>query len=517
MLVEAFIWSCAVNAALSLAMGGFLLSSSPATRLKSCWIAVSFATAVWSAGQATMASASHYETAYRAAIIANGASLAIPVFLYFTVVSLTGLKFPGFQWVLLTSTVVTQVLNATGHIYDVAPIAPFSFYTQAQSAYPLYVIHLLATFSVSGYLLLKAANTPDPRRRKQMLLLFWGTEISFLAGLTTIPLEIGLPIFPWGLPVIPLYVISVGYAILRYEFFELKVALRRASVGLLIYALSAVVLAPLMWPTLSSLRNSQPDIVLSCIVVGALSAAFFASGPLIYVLLTAKSERLRIFLSSGLSHDLRSPLAAIQSASEILKSLMASPDIDRQRVHAYLDMIDRNANRLRLFSNDMIELIRTSESVGPERRTKIALRELTDEVLHLLRPNIESSGVSVHVTLDEKTTPLANSHALQSVLLNLFSNAIRFSPNGRIHFETSLKGQEIHFSMEDNGAGLEPGEEKRIFDRFHRIAGPNGGAGLGLTIAKGWIEAHGGRIWAESPGVGKGTKISFTLPADAKT
>jgi two-component system, OmpR family, sensor histidine kinase VicK len=103
------------------------------------------------------------------------------------------------------------------------------------------------------------------------------------------------------------------------------------------------------------------------------------------------------------------------------------------------------------------------------------------------------------------------------VIQNLLSNAIKYSPDGgRVILAARCERHELVVSVQDQGLGMPAGELDRIFDRFHRVGGEVtrsiGGTGLGLAICKGLVEAHGGQIWAESEGEGKGSTFSFTLP-----
>ena len=111
----------------------------------------------------------------------------------------------------------------------------------------------------------------------------------------------------------------------------------------------------------------------------------------------------------------------------------------------------------------------------------------------------------------------ADQRRIYQVVQNLLTNAVKYSPHGGgISMSACTRGRELVVSITDQGLGIPAMELDRIFDRFHRVQGEVsrgiGGTGLGLAICKGLVEAHGGRIWAESEGVGKGSTFRFTLP-----
>jgi histidine kinase len=111
----------------------------------------------------------------------------------------------------------------------------------------------------------------------------------------------------------------------------------------------------------------------------------------------------------------------------------------------------------------------------------------------------------------------ADESKLKQVLFNLLSNAIKFTPaGGKVLLEGSSNEHEVIVSILDTGIGIAPEEQPRIFGKFYQVYSAEGksasGPGLGLTLAKSYIELHGGRIWVESEGLGKGSRFTFTLP-----
>jgi signal transduction histidine kinase len=137
-----------------------------------------------------------------------------------------------------------------------------------------------------------------------------------------------------------------------------------------------------------------------------------------------------------------------------------------------------------------------------------------------LAPHSESKRISLHLELAPDLPPiLADEDRAVQVLTNLMGNALQYTPEGgRVTISAKRINDEIQISVHDTGIGIPPEQLAHIFDRFYRVDKSRsrqngGGSGIGLTIARALIEAHGGRIWADSAGEGEGSTFTFTLPA----
>jgi two-component system sensor histidine kinase BaeS len=226
-----------------------------------------------------------------------------------------------------------------------------------------------------------------------------------------------------------------------------------------------------------------------------------------------RQEALRRELAANVSHDLATPLTAIQGFTEAL--LDGVIEDDRQREET-LRVIAKEVVRLRRLVDDLGHLSRVE---SPRLRLDLAslnLATLVDETLAVLQPELEAKGVQAR-NLIEPETPLAlaDTDKLTQVLLNLLDNALRYTPSGgEITISTTTEPGRVVVLVQDTGAGIALEHLNRIFDRFYRAdASRNaatGGSGLGLAIVKAIIEAHGGEVGIESA-PGRGTSIWFTL------
>lgn len=211
------------------------------------------------------------------------------------------------------------------------------------------------------------------------------------------------------------------------------------------------------------------------------------------------------------SHDLRAPLASINAMLEALEDGLAQPDeyvpVLRERVHVLSGIID-----------DLFELARIDAGVLTLELSDAALERVVADCVR----GFEAQARSQHVRLETRVAaPLPAARCapdkVERVLFNLLTNALRHTPSdGSIAVLVTAGPEMIEVAVEDSGSGLEPTAERRMFERFWR-GDPSrsaDGAGLGLAIAQGLVEAQGGRIWAENR-PGGGARVAFALPLAA--
>jgi signal transduction histidine kinase len=213
------------------------------------------------------------------------------------------------------------------------------------------------------------------------------------------------------------------------------------------------------------------------------------------------------------SHDLRTPLAALKAMLEALEDGLVEPE-------TYIPALQEQTAILMRLVDDLFELARIDAGVLTLELRDTPLRDVIDPCLTALGPQAHARHVTLEARVAEPA-PAARCSASQveRVLLNLLTNALRHTPSdGSVAVVVERDGRQVRVSVEDTGEGLEPGTERRMFERFWRgdssRTRASGGAGLGLAIAQGLVEAQGGRIWAEQRPDG-GARVSFTLPAAA--
>jgi two-component system sensor histidine kinase KdpD len=227
-----------------------------------------------------------------------------------------------------------------------------------------------------------------------------------------------------------------------------------------------------------------------------------------------ESERLRNSLLSLVSHDLRTPLAAIIGSVSGLIELgtILDPTVSRE----LLQNIYSEAERLSRLVNNLLQATRLE--AGIELRKELcALEEVVEVALRRLAESLNQRPVVTDVPANLPMVPM-DGILLEQVMLNLLDNALRYTPAGTpIEVSASLQNGSVLVAVADRGPGLLPEDLNKVFEKFYRgqDRSEQSGAGLGLAICRGIVEAHGGRIWAENH-PGGGALFRFTLPLEAQ-
>jgi signal transduction histidine kinase len=208
------------------------------------------------------------------------------------------------------------------------------------------------------------------------------------------------------------------------------------------------------------------------------------------------------------SHDLRTPVASIQAMLDAIEDGLAS-------VEEYLPALHQQTHTLASLIDDLFELARIDAGALTLELRDARLPRLVSACVRGLEAEARARRVHLETQLDESLPAVrcAPEH-VQRVLLNLMTNALRHTPSDGAVLVTARRGAvELEVSVEDTGSGLTEEAQRRMFERFWRgdASRSSGSAGLGLAIARGFIEAQGGRIWAENR-PGGGARFAFTLP-----
>jgi two-component system, OmpR family, phosphate regulon sensor histidine kinase PhoR len=225
-------------------------------------------------------------------------------------------------------------------------------------------------------------------------------------------------------------------------------------------------------------------------------------------------ETLRKDFVANVSHELRTPITAVRSAVDTLRLTM---DDDRASSDRFVDIIDRNAQRLGALVEDLLDLSRIeSKDYKPEAKP-VSLRATADQVLTMLRTRIEEKHIDVHNEIGAELPPArADRRALEQVFTNLLDNAIKYSGAGtHVRLTATTRDGMLRVEISDTGPGIEPRHLPRLFERFYRVDSGRsrdmGGTGLGLSIVKHLVEAMNGSIGVEST-PGSGSTFWFTMP-----
>ncbi|HLX58521.1 MAG TPA: ATP-binding protein [Ktedonobacteraceae bacterium] len=234
-------------------------------------------------------------------------------------------------------------------------------------------------------------------------------------------------------------------------------------------------------------------------------------------------ERARRDFIANISHELRTPLASVRLLAETLEEAI---DTDHEKAQAFVEKIENEVQHLTALVSELLDLSRIESGQTPMSIEPVEAELLVREVMARVLPLAQRHRVQLRTEIEQgKTLVAADSKQITRVLVNLLHNAIKFTPSGGtvvIGTRPHSAGTAQSFFVRDTGVGIPPEDLPRIFERFYKVnrarskAGfgaswGSGGSGLGLAIARHLVEAHGGRIKAESA-LGQGSTFTFTLP-----
>ncbi len=223
-------------------------------------------------------------------------------------------------------------------------------------------------------------------------------------------------------------------------------------------------------------------------------------------------ENMRRDFISNVSHELRTPLAALKALTE---TLLAGALQDPPAARRFLEQTETEVDSLSLMVNELLELSRIESGRVPLNLQPTRPIDIIQPAVERLQLQADRNGLTLSIDCHEDLPAvLVDAARVQQVVVNLLHNAIKFtSSGGSVTVHAERQGQSVRFVVSDTGIGIAPDDLPRIFERFYKVdrSRATSGTGLGLAIARHLVEAHGGRIWAESE-LEKGSTFYFTIP-----
>jgi len=362
------------------------------------------------------------------------------------------------------------------------------------------------------YLLFKSfRKTQEVIKKQQIKYLLLGTGIGFISGSTNYFLWYGIPVLPYLNILVSIYVLLTTFAILKYHLFEIRVILTELLVGVigLLLLVQAMTAESFTWQILG-----LGLFVLFCVFGYLLIKSVMLEiqrRQEIEKIDKAKSE----FISIA-SHQLRTPLTAVKGyISMILEGTYGQLAEKQMRP---LENVYQSNERLIRLVNDLLNLSRLDAGKIEFSPELTSLEEMVSGVVKELRINAEKKGL--YMKMEKPTRPLPkimiDQDKLRQVILNIVDNAIKYTKDGGITFELKKLDEQEEIKVSDTGEGMTEKELNSLFQMFSRATAGTQlhaeGAGLGLYVARQFVEMHGGKIWAESPGKGKGSTFIVQLP-----
>jgi len=221
---------------------------------------------------------------------------------------------------------------------------------------------------------------------------------------------------------------------------------------------------------------------------------------------------------ANMSHELRTPLNAIIGFSEILQDELYGPLTDQQV--KYVAYVRESGYHLLSVINEILDLAKIESGTMDLDFSEVYLADVLEAALATVSDKAKRNDIGLEVGIDESLSSipiLADVTKLKQILFNLLSNAVKFAaPGGNVTLTAQRNGEQLKMSVSDTGIGLRPQDLERIFAPFEQLDGSynrrRGGTGLGLALTKNLVELHGGRVWADSEGLGKGSTFTVVIP-----
>ena len=222
-----------------------------------------------------------------------------------------------------------------------------------------------------------------------------------------------------------------------------------------------------------------------------------------------RSEQLKTALLDAVTHDLRTPLTSIKAAISTVRSENVTPEVQQE----LFEVIEQESDRLNHFIQELMDLAKLQAgTIIPENRT-VAADEIIEDALERAGPLLDRHPVEVDIAPDLPALQV-DPRLISQVIFNLVENAAKHSGAGTpISISVQQNDGSIGFAVTDRGPGISPELRNQVFEKFFR-AGTQPGLGMGLAIARGIVQAHGGKIWIEDSAGGQGTSVQFQIPLE---
>lgn len=520
----------------SLLIGGFMafvsgllvLLNDKEKRENQAWFAMTVSTSIWSFGYFFMTITGSKANASIANLVLHDAAIFIPLF-YFLLVLFSTKNYEKFKYLFYTFCLVAIVFlfinPLNDFVSDLVPKAGFNF---AQVPGPLYIYYfiyfsVLVTLgiAVSLYSIFKSDN--EDQKIRYRYIIYFTLAAAIGGGSVFATTFFGIP--PYPLILFSLYPVITGYAILRHQLFNVKVI----AAQLITFILWFSILVRMFFA--SSVKEQFANAVLFFISIflgillirsvkkevnqrekiESLAADLETANSHLKELDQQKSE----FVSLA-SHQLRGPLTAIKGYASMLLDDDFGPI--EGPVRDAVDKMYQSTQDLVVVVGDYLDVSRIEQGRMKYDFSDFDMKELIATTITELKPNIERAKLAISFDYDAGATFMvhADQGKIRQVIGNLLDNSIKYTPKGSIHvWLQKTPENKILISISDTGVGIRPEILPRLFEKFTRAPDASKtnilGTGLGLYVAKKMIEAHEGRVWAESPGEDKGSTFFIEL------
>ena len=523
---------------LSLALGGFIALISgfvvyienPRGLVNASWLLFTVGSAVWSFGYLITISTSSKDIAIVSNLILHQSAILLPIFYFLFILAITNtfVKYRIYFFLTLIFGTIFSFLNPSkAFVSDVLPKFIFNYAPDAGPLYIYFAGYFFILMLSAFFILWNFTRHISPEKALPLKFVLGASIAGILGGGSVFFLTFNIQIPPVLIMFFSLYPIIITYAILRHHLFDIRVIVTELLVFITwIFLLIRIILA-------NNLTNR--------IIDGTLLAIFIVVGTLLIrsVLQEVKNreeieklaKQLRAantnledinqaksdFLSIA-SHQLKTPLSIIKGyVSMAMEGMFGKMD---KELEVQMKKVYISNERLINLVEDLLNLSRIEDGRMKYDWEIANVGDIVHSVAEEMRDTAKKKGIKFNCTKPKKSFPACvDVNKIRNVIFNLIDNAIKYTEKGSILISLAIEGAAIQLSVKDTGRGIGKEDLTKLFQKFTRAPQDSGsrnvhvsGFGLGLYVTRLITEAHKGRIWAESPGEGKGSTFIMELP-----
>jgi signal transduction histidine kinase len=532
-----FAISALINGIVSITFGILVISKNWRDRMNQIFFFMTISFAVWSFSYWQWQLSTDYDTAMMWVRLLSIGSLFIPILFYHWVIKLVNantLVNKILLWLAYSAAVVILLFARTNlFIAGLERKSFFQFWPNAGIAYNVYFSYIyVGLILYTVYLLLRSYKTAgDANKKGQILYIIFAVVFGFGGGLSNFPLWWGINIPPYGNFLAAAFPFLFGYSILKYKLFNAKTI----ATEILVFFIAVILLveATLSTSILEAVLKTGIFIVVSIFGYLLIKSVYREVAQREKIELLAKDlesanqhlrelDKQKTEFISFATHQLRAPITAIKGYS----SLIIEGDMGEvsEKVREAVSRVFESSKTMANVIDDYLNVSRIELGSMKYNFEPLDMNTLVNEVAGELKPNIMKEGLKFDykVVGEGPWTVSADPDKWKQVIANIIDNSVKYTPSGSLSVKLERVPNAdgtipVRFSVTDTGIGIAPEVMPKLFQKFSRADNANKqnihGTGLGLFIVREIVNAHHGRVWAESAGEGKGSKFIVELPA----
>lgn len=518
-----------INAIVSLGLALYLAITSWRVRIAKYLIYMCLALGIWSTGYFIWQISITHDTAlFWTRFLMAGAIFTSISFLHLVMVFLGYDKDKFYRNLLILLYIpcfVWEILNFTPlFVADVVPLLQFEFWPIAGPAYLPYLVVFAVHLSLAFGLLYKRYKHSFGLEKKQAMMLLIGISLTFGGGITNYFLWYKIPIAPWGNGLAAFYSIMAVYAIMRYDLLNARVVVAEIFTGaLLILSFINVLLSEKQTEFIFNIVILMIMTVFGVMLVRSVRQEVKRREEVTKLAKSLEQANLRLkeldqqkteFLSIA-SHQLRTPLSIIKGYIELIKD--GAYGKTTLKMVKTLDDMDASNERLVKLVDEFLNISRIEQGRTKFDFKQCDLRETISSVVKELKEKADEQNRKI-VWVPRSTECGANidEEKIRNVVFNYIDNAFKYSDRGEVKVFLESEDDGWNVIVRDSGLGFGKVDGANFFQKFYRgnnVKGTNvNGTGLGLYVCRKFVEAHSGKVWAKSGGLGKGSEFGFWIP-----